>query len=102
MAEDIFVTFARISPLAVRYHRMHSKLSIFVLFDKVRAHCGGNNIGHMGISLGEVSSEVHFLPSVLLFYLFHAWETEVLPYSLPLHEVYQSVCVAHRILFGSE
>lgn len=56
----------------------------------------------MGVALGEISSEVHLLPSVLLLDLLHPWEAEVLPHASALYEVDQAIYIGEVILTGSE
>jgi hypothetical protein len=91
MAEDILVILTGILAVAIGNHRVHAELCVLVLIDQMRPHGRSHDIGHIGMALGEVSSEVHLLPSVLLLDLLHPREAEVLPHALALHEVDQPV-----------
>lgn len=87
MAEDVLVILTGILAVAVGDDRMHAELCILVLVHQMCPHGRGNDVGHMGVTFGEISSEVHLLPSVLFFDLLHPGEAEVLPHAFTLHEV---------------
>jgi hypothetical protein len=66
MAQNVLVAFTGVTAFTIRNHRVHSKLCVLTLFNKMRTHSRGNYIGHIGLSFWEVSSKIHLFPAVLL------------------------------------
>ena len=102
MTEDVFVFLTSILAFTIRYNCMHPKLRVLAFFNQMRSHCRGYHVGHKGASLGKVSGEVHFFPTILLLEQFHARESKVLTNTPSLDKVYHAVWIGRNVLTGSE
>jgi len=88
MAKNELVTLTRVSAITVWNHRMHTKLCMLSLFNKMSSHCRSHYICYIRMLFWKIRRKIHFFPSIFLFYELHARKTEVLSYPFSFYEIY--------------